>query len=79
MANISFEQVKEVILRSTGKKSEFIGMEHNFKNDLGLDSLAIAELIMAIQLEFGCNIPENEAVRILTVGDLYHYLRRLGT
>jgi acyl carrier protein len=79
MANISFEQLKDLIAQSTGKSIDFIGMDYSLKTDLGLDSRAIAELLMSVQQTFNCTIPEAEAARILTVGDLYHYLRRLGT
>ena len=51
-----------------------IDMDSNFVNDLGADSLGTVELILELEDEFGIEIPDEHAEKMLTVGDVYTYL-----
>lgn len=70
-----FEKVKEVIIDQLGiEDEERITMETTFIDDLGADSLDVVELIIALEEEFGMEIPETEAEKIVTVGDVVEYI-----
>jgi len=49
--------------------------ESRFVNDLGADSLDTVELMMAIEAEFDCNIPDESATKIVTVADAVNYIQ----
>ena len=51
-----------------------ITMETTFIDDLGADSLDVVELIIALEEEFGIEIPETEAEKVVTVGDVVDYI-----
>lgn len=71
------ERVKEVISEQLGIEDiESISMETTFIDDLGADSLDIVELIMALEEEFDMEIPEAEAEKIITVGDVVEYIQK---
>ena len=53
-------------------------METSFKDDLGADSLDLFELVMALEEEYGIEIPAEELTDIETVGDVVDYLKKLG-
>lgn len=70
-----FEKVKEVIIDQLGiEDEESITMETTFIDDLGADSLDVVELIIALEEEFGIEIPETEAEKVVTVGDVVNYI-----
>ncbi len=70
-----FEKVKEVIVDQLGiEDEERITMETTFIDDLGADSLDVVELIIALEEEFGIEIPETEAEKVVTVGDVVNYI-----
>ncbi len=70
-----FEKVKEVIVDELGiEDEEKITMETTFIDDLGADSLDVVELIIALEEEFGIEIPETEAEKVVTVGDVVDYI-----
>lgn len=72
----TFERVKEVIGEQLGIEDiETITMETTFIDDLGADSLDIVELIMALEEEFDMEIPEAEAEKITSVGDVVDYIK----
>lgn len=74
MENI-FAKVKEVIGEQLGIKDlDEITMETTFIDDLGADSLDIVELIMALEEEFDIEVPEIEAEKIVSVGDVVTYI-----
>lgn len=54
-----------------------VKLSSSFVEDFGADSLDITELIMAVEDEFGITIPEEDAMRIMTVGDAIAYIERL--
>ena len=70
-----FEKVKEVIVEQLGVEDEAVTTETSFIDDLGADSLDIVELIMALEEEFDLQIPDSEAEKISTVGDVIEYIK----
>ena len=71
-----FERVKHVIGEQLGIEDlDTITMETTFIDDLGADSLDIVELIMALEEEFDLEIPEAEAEKITSVGDVVEYIK----
>ena len=70
-----FEKVKEVIIDQLAAEDEAIKLETSFIDDLGADSLDIVELIMALEEEFDLQIPDSEAEKITTVGDVVEYIK----
>jgi len=73
------EVLRPLIRESLGVKDEEIKPDAHFVKDLGADSLDAVELIMAVEKQFGVEIPDEEAENLQTVGDLVKYLEaRLG-
>ena len=70
-----FEKVKEVIIEQLAVEDDAIKLETSFIDDLGADSLDIVELIMALEEEFDLQIPDSEAEKIATVGDVVDYIK----
>jgi len=71
-----FEKIREVIVEQLGVEDvEIIAMDTTFIDDLGADSLDIVELIMALEEEFDIEIPEADAEKISTVGDVVEYIK----
>ncbi|MCL4520602.1 MAG: acyl carrier protein [Firmicutes bacterium] len=69
-----FEKVKGIIVDQLGVEEEEVTLEASFIEDLGADSLDIVELIMALEEEFGLEIPDDEAEKIATVNDAVEYI-----
>lgn len=69
------EKVKEVIVEQLGVEEDIIKLDTSFIDDLGADSLDIVELIMSLEEEFDIQIPDNEAEKISTVGDVVEYIK----
>lgn len=67
-------KVTALIVKQLGVKEAEVGLEKSFVDDLGADSLDIVELVMAMEDEFGFEIPEEEAENIKTVGDAVTYI-----
>lgn len=70
-----FEKVKEIVSNILGVDAEEVTMEASFMDDLGADSLDVVELIMDLQDEFNLEIPDEEAEKIHTVGDVVEYIK----
>ncbi|MEN2776260.1 acyl carrier protein [Acetivibrio clariflavus] len=70
-----FEKIKKIIVDQLGVEEDEITMESSFIDDLGADSLDIVELIMALEEEFDLEIPDSEAEKITTVGDVVEYIK----
>lgn len=68
------EKVKSIIVEQLGVKNDDITPESSFINDLGADSLDTVELVMALEEEFGIEIPDEDAEKIGTVGDAIKYI-----
>ena len=69
-----FEKVKGIIVEQLGVADTAVTLEASFIDDLGADSLDIVELIMALEEEFDMEIPEEEAEKITSVGDVVGYI-----
>lgn len=77
MENV-FERVRDVIVEQLGiENAETISVETTFIDDLGADSLDVVELIMALEEEFDMEIPETEAEKIVSVGDVVEYIKNV--
>ena len=72
--NSTFERVRSIIVDQLGVEEDEVTMEANFRDDLEADSLDLVELIMAFEEEFGGEINDEDAQKIITVGDAVHYL-----
>ena len=70
-----FEKVKGVIVEQLGVVEGNITMKASFIDDLGADSLDIVELIMALEEEFDIEIPDSDAEKVVTVGDVVEYIK----
>ncbi len=68
-------QVTEILVDQLGVDEEDVTMEASFIDDLNADSLDIVELVMALEQEFDVTIPDEEAERITTVGDVVNYIK----
>ena len=74
MASIE-ERVKEIVANQLGVEPNEVVPEASFVDDLGADSLDLVELIMAMEEEFGIEVPDEDAEKIRTVQDTIDYLR----
>ena len=68
------EKVKKIIVDHLGVDAAKVTDEASFIDDLGADSLDTVELVMAFEEEFGSEISDSEAEKILTVGDAIKYI-----
>ncbi|MBR5614357.1 MAG: acyl carrier protein [Clostridia bacterium] len=69
-----FEKVKEITAEQLDIDESMITMDASFINDLEADSLALVQLMMALEEEFDVEIPDEEAEEISTVGDAVNYI-----
>jgi len=73
--NTSIEQrVKKIIVDQLGVKEDQVTTEAKFIEDLGADSLDTVELVMALEEEFGQEIPDEEAEKLQSVADVIKYV-----
>ncbi|HVN23602.1 MAG TPA: acyl carrier protein [Syntrophorhabdales bacterium] len=68
------EKVKKMIVEQLGVNESEVVPEAKFIDDLGADSLDIVELVMALEDEYGIEIPDEDAEKIETVGDAIKYI-----
>ncbi len=68
------EKVKAMIVEQLGVSEAEVVVEARFIDDLGADSLDIVELIMALEDEYGIEIPDEDAEKMETVGDAIRYI-----
>lgn len=66
--------LEKVIKNALGCDEEMIKPDAKFVEDLGADSLNIVELVMAVEEEFGIEIPDEDAENLFTVGELQSYI-----
>ena len=69
------ERVKEIVVEHLGVDADKVVDGASFIDDLGADSLDTVELVMAFEEEFGCEIPDDAAEKILTVKDAVDFLQ----
>jgi acyl carrier protein len=73
---MSIEQrVKEIIVEQLGVNEGEVKPEAKFVDDLGADSLDLVELVMALEEEYNLEISDEDAEKILTVGDAINYIQ----
>ena len=68
------DRVKKIIVDQLGVEEELVTPEASFVDDLGADSLDTVELVMALEEEFGLEIPDEDAEKIRTVKDAIDYI-----
>ncbi|CAG0123686.1 MAG: acyl carrier protein [Rhodocyclaceae bacterium] len=73
MENIE-QRVKKIVAEQLGVNESEIKIESSFVDDLGADSLDTVELVMALEEEFECEIPDEEAEKITTVQQAIDYI-----
>lgn len=71
------ERVREIIVEQLGVNAEQVTDEAKFVEDLGADSLDTVELVMALEEEFGAEIPDEEAEKLTTVGEAIAYVKNM--
>lgn len=72
------EKMREIIAEQLNCDGETIGLDTSFKDDLEADSLDLFELVMALEEEYGLEIPAEELSDVETVGDIIEYLKNKG-
>ena len=70
-----FEKIKNIIIEQLQVSETVVTEEASFIDDLGADSLDLVELIMALEEEFGIEIPDGDAEKVVTVGDVVNYIK----
>ncbi|MFG6358826.1 MAG: acyl carrier protein [Acetatifactor sp.] len=73
-----FEKVKEIIEEKLNADGMDISESTSFKDDLNADSLDLFEMVMALEDEFGIEIPSEDLEQLLTVGDVLEYMKNKG-
>ncbi len=76
MSDSNADRVKKIIISQLNVSEEQVTPEANFIDDLGADSLDQVELVMALEEEFGPEIPEEEAEKLQTVGSVIEYVEK---
>ena len=69
-----FEKVREILVDQLDVDEDAVTMEASIQNDLGAYSLDIVDLVMSLEEEFDCEIPDEEIENIKTVGDIVKYI-----
>ena len=72
--DVSQDKIRQIIADQLGVKKEEVTDNAKFVDDLGADSLDTVELVMALEEEFGIEIPDEEAEKLITVGDALRYI-----
>ena len=72
------EKMKEMIEEQLDVEADKITLESNFSDDLDADSLDLFELVMALEEEYGVEIPSEDLENMATVGDIVEYLKAHG-
>jgi acyl carrier protein len=73
------EKVKDIIVEQLGVNPEQVTSQAKFIEDLGADSLDTVELVMAFEEEFNVEVPDEEAEKLQTVGDVVKYIEDKGS
>ncbi|MEQ1852285.1 MAG: acyl carrier protein [Chthoniobacteraceae bacterium] len=70
----TYEKVKDIIVEQLGVNPEQVTETASFIEDLGADSLDTVELVMAFEEEFGVEVPDEDAEKLQTVGNVVEYI-----
>jgi len=73
MASV-FDRVKAIVVEQLGVDADQVTPQSKFVEDLGADSLDVVELVMALEEEFDIEIPDEDAEKIVTVGEAAKYI-----
>ncbi len=71
------ERVRKIIVEQMDVNPDQVTLDAKFIEDLGADSLDVVELVMALEEEFGSEIPDEEAEKLVSVGDVVKYIEDL--
>lgn len=71
-----FQKLKTIVVDQLGVNEENVTIEATFVDDLAADSLDIVELVMTIEEEFDLEIPDSDAEKIVTIGDVVKYIEK---
>ncbi len=74
MADTTESKVKDIIVEQLGVNPDQVNPDAKFIEDLGADSLDTVELVMAFEEEFGIEVPDEEAEKLQTVGDVTRFV-----
>ena len=72
------EKMKSIIAEQLNIDASEISLESSFKDDLNADSLDLFEMVMALEDNYGVEIPSEDLEKLLTVGDVVNYLKYKG-
>ena len=72
------EKMKSIIAEQLNIDASEITLESSFKDDLNADSLDLFEMVMALEDNYGVEIPSEDVEKLLTVGDVVNYLKDKG-
>ncbi len=73
---MEFEKLRDIIVEGLNVDENEVTMESTFIDDLGADSLDVFQIIMGIEEEFDIEIPNEEAEKIVTVGDAVEQIKK---
>ncbi|MGB0143880.1 MAG: acyl carrier protein [Akkermansiaceae bacterium] len=76
MADNIQEKVTEIIVEQLGVSADQVKPESKMIEDLGADSLDAVELVMAVEEEFGIEVPDEEAEKLVSVGDIIAHVEK---
>lgn len=74
---MTFDKIRDIIVEQLNADPSMVTMDTNLMKDLEADSLDAVEIIMAIEEEFGIEIPDEEAEKFQLVGDVVKYVEEL--
>jgi acyl carrier protein len=78
MAETTLEKVQKVVCNVLKANEAEVTLTASFQDDLGADSLDVVELVMALEEEFGLDIPDSDVAQLKTVGEAVAYIDNLG-
>jgi acyl carrier protein len=73
------DRINKIIVEQLGVNEDQVKPEAKFVEDLSADSLDIVELVMALEEEFGTEIPDEDAEKLLSVGDVTKFIEDIQT
>ena len=77
MVDVSDDKIKEIVAEKLEINLDQVTVEAKFIDDLGADSLDVVELIMTLEDEFDVEITDEQAEKIVTVGDAINFMKEL--